>query len=130
MPSKEYSHQYYLNNKDRIKPIHKKWLQKNIGQLVLKRREARLRTRIEILKLLGNKCVYCGYSKNWKALEIDHICSNGAEHRQRIKDVWTMYRQILKEIKSGSKDYQLLCSNCNRIKAYDEAENRRKYRGD
>jgi hypothetical protein len=32
------------------------------------------------------------------------------------------YRAILREIKAGSKDYQLLCANCNWIKKYEKGE--------
>jgi len=35
---------------------------------------------------------------------------------------FSYYRFILNEIKAGSKDYQLLCANCNWIKKFEEKE--------
>lgn len=86
-------------------------------------RERRRQVRIKILELLGNKCARCGYCADWRALEIDHVKGGGNEHRRKYgTSFYTMYRQILKEIKAGSKDYQCLCSNCNRIKEYEEKD--------
>jgi hypothetical protein len=84
---------------------------------------------MEIHHLLGDKCISCGFS-DWRALQIDHI--NGGGHRDRIRRCGKKgmgkvggsqyYRYILRQIKLGSKDYQLLCANCNWIKRYEKNE--------
>ena len=79
----------------------------------------------EIFKLLGSKCCKCGFS-DVRILQIDHVNGNGNKKR---KGVWTykFYKDILNEIISGSKEYQLLCPNCNWIKAVESKVWRRKY---
>jgi hypothetical protein len=59
-----------------------------------------------------------------RALQIDHVHGGGSgkrtrEHRGPNE---TYYNHILKEIKAGSRDYQLLCANCNWIKRYENKE--------
>lgn len=65
----------------------------------------------EIFQLLGNKCVKCGYIG--PALQIDHVNGGGTKERQRCNGTGVYYGFILKAIKNGSKDYQVLCANCN-----------------
>jgi hypothetical protein len=74
----------------------------------------------EIFTLLGGQCANpFGQHKepytDIRALQIDHVNGNGK------KDIGskcrtTYYRKVLEQIKNGSKDYQLLCANCNWIK--------------
>lgn len=83
----------------------------------------KLKFRTEILALLGNKCVCCGFSDP-RALQIDHVNGHGSQERKLFKrDSARFYKFVLKQIKSGSKDYQLLCANCNWIKRIEKKEN-------
>jgi hypothetical protein len=68
------------------------------------------RLRLEILNFLGDKCTICGYSG--PAIQIDHI-KNGGRRERKGKNQIIVYSEILSKIKVGSKDYQLLCANCN-----------------
>lgn len=73
----------------------------------------------EILKLLGGKCVKCGYIG--RALQIDHINGGGKIEILTVKNkgsYLTYMQYILNKIKNGSKDYQLLCANHNIEKFY------------
>jgi len=87
-------------------------------------------TRKEIIGLLGGKCVQCGFSKDFRALTIDHVHNNGSEERRifiKLKSFGVKYyKLILKRIQEGSKDYQCLCANCNLIKKIEQDECRRK----
>jgi RNase P/RNase MRP subunit p30 len=67
----------------------------------------------EILNLLGGKCELCRYSGI--ALQIDHINDDGSLERKKFINGGNnrYWKNILDKIKSGSKDYQLLCANCN-----------------
>lgn len=75
----------------------------------------------EIHRLLGDKCVKCGYIG--LALQIDHVNGGGNKERgyyrgenknpSRTHSSQSYYYRILMKIKAGSKDYQLLCANCN-----------------
>lgn len=80
--------------------------------------------RKEILNLLGNKCSKCNFS-DFRALEIDHVRNNGSEERKNW-NVFPFLCHVLKEVKKGSEDYQLLCANCNRIKEWERREEKGK----
>jgi len=69
--------------------------------------------KLKIFELLGGKCSGCGYFG--PALQVDHIHNNGgAERRKYINGGSHRYwKNILNKIKADSKEYQLLCANCN-----------------
>ena len=103
--------EYYAVHKDKIKRI--------VSKSIRKRRKE---IKIEIYRLLGNKCIRCGFS-DVRALQIDHVHGGGNRKRkERKSDYLAYYRYILKQIKLGSKDYQLLCANCNWIKRWENKE--------
>lgn len=82
--------------------------------------------RMEIFNLLGDKCVHCGFS-DWRALQIDHVNGGGTKERRNTRthfsnNLYYYYKHVLEQIKGGSKDYQLLCSNCNWIKRWENRE--------
>ena len=86
-----------------------------------KQHEYRLRKRQELIKFLGEKCKHCGYDKNWRAMCIDHV--NGDGHIERAE---TAPNAIYSRVRKHPDRYQLLCANCNQIKAYENGEWRRK----
>jgi hypothetical protein len=111
----------------------------NSKQLMLYKRR-----RQEILDILGNECAnpynidHGGFSSNISCLCIDHK-NGGGQKELRICKGQTLayYRHVLKEIKrimlvneyrklTGSNPlempYQLLCANCNMIKARKDHE--------
>jgi len=80
------------------------------------------RNKEEIFQLLGNKCSNpnCPIpveKMDIRALQIDHVKNNGAKER-KIYSPSQLRILILKEIRKGSKDYQLLCPYCNWVKRY------------
>ena len=79
----------------------------------IKSRRYNLRVRRALIAILGGKCNNCGFSDS-RALQVDHISGNG--HIDRKEMIGMENVQYLKRILSGSKDYQLLCANCNWIK--------------
>ena len=88
----------------------------------------REKVRKEILELLGKKCsnpdclVPNGCS-DVRCLQIDHVNSNGSQEIKEFGDNGYMYlRHILQNIRMGSRDYQLLCANCNVIKRIEKKE--------
>lgn len=96
-----------------------------------KRKSARVcakRIKNEIFQLLGNKCSNpnCpipSKKMDRRCLQIDHVYGGGSSGKNksgRCTALW--YRKILEEIKSGSKDYQLLCVYCNWLKRYTNKE--------
>lgn len=78
-------------------------------------REARRKTRLLVLDLLGNKCVKCGF-KDIRALQVDHIKGGGLKETKNDPN----YRaNLLKHLQAGNTKFQLLCANCNFIKRYE-----------
>lgn len=72
----------------------------------------------EFCELLGEHCARCGFD-DIRALHIDHVADDGAEHRKRTSkgSRREYYDEILQALREGSKQFQLLCPNCNRLKA-------------
>jgi len=83
------------------------------------RKKLRDKLKTEIIELLGGKCVKCGYIG--VALQIDHVNGGGCKERRQL-GVYRYYKKILKEIKSGSREYQLLCANHNWEKKFERGE--------
>jgi ribosomal protein L20A (L18A) len=87
------------------------------------RRNHRRKIKLKIFKLIGNKCIKCGFS-DIRILQIDHVNGNG--YKERTTSSTKYYRSILEKIQSGSKDYQLLCPNCNWLKRIEKGESNAK----
>jgi hypothetical protein len=79
--------------------------------------------RLRIFHLLRDECIHCSFS-DWRALQIDHIHGNGYKERKQFPSTKMFYLHVLSQIKAGSKDYQLLCANCNWIKRYENEEHK------
>jgi hypothetical protein len=105
--------------------------EKNIDRYAKSRGEYHQRKRERILKLLGGRCAnpYDLLHPDWcndiRILHIDHINGGGCKARKRESQ--TLYfERIYQEIVNGSKEYQLLCPNCNWLKRLLENELKRR----
>ena len=90
----------------------------------LYKREHQKKDRKKIIQLLGGVCNYCGFEDE-RALCIDHIKAGGTQ--ERLKFGGNFYRKVRELVESGSRDYQILCANCNQIKKVERNEVKRKY---
>ena len=75
-----------------------------------------------VLAALGNKCTRCGYADE-RALCLDHVRGDG--HRENRSSRSRYRKAIARGIPSDR--YQLLCANCNLIKAKENGELRKAY---
>lgn len=73
------------------------------------------RRRHELVVFLGGICVRCNFSDE-RALQIDHAFGDGNEERRLTRP------QFYRNIRMFPEAYQLLCANCNVIKAHEEGE--------
>ena len=73
--------------------------------------------RENILNLLGNECKECG-EKDPRVLHIDHINGGGTKERSKFKSHRSYAFSVYRKIKLGSREYQILCANCNSRKEY------------
>lgn len=88
-------------------------------------RSFQINKRLEAINILGNnKCIKCGFS-DIRALQIDHINSDGHNER-KIKEIYSLYNEIIKNPEESKIKYQILCANCNWIKRYENSELPRK----
>jgi hypothetical protein len=103
---------YYLNNRPQIKTKKK-----------LFDAERLRRVRTSIFDLLGFYCIKCGFN-DIRALQIDHVNGGGKQERMH-RSSFRYYRNMLDKMLQGSKEYQILCANCNCIKRIENGEVRR-----
>jgi len=97
-------------------------MEKHRKEVRERRRMLRENYRKEAIKLLGNKCIKCGFF-DIRALQIDHVNSDAFKDRKlKHKGSYLYYKYVIKEIKKGSKRYQCLCANCNWIKRKENKE--------
>ncbi len=117
------SHRWNKNNKERRKEYIANWNQKQGDDEILKkRRNYHSRKKAEAHKLLGNKCVKCGIQDH-RVLQIDHIDGGGTKERKEIRLSGTVFHvSVIESVKSNENKYQLLCSNCNWIKRFENKE--------
>jgi hypothetical protein len=108
-----------------------KWKRWRLRNLELSRERQRIynhklkeNIKKELFTILGNKCNNCGFN-DIRILQIDHVNSDGAKERKFLKchsGSIEYFKMILEKVKQGSKDYQLLCPNCNWIKKVERNE--------
>ena len=120
------NHQYYLKNKEQIKKRTSNYRKNNPEKSRLWAKRHQLKhsqvTRKEIIELLGGKCVnpfnidHGDFATDDRCLEIDHINNGGSKERSQFSTHKQYMDYLLREIKAGNKNYQLLCSNCNALK--------------
>jgi hypothetical protein len=122
----EYKHKHYVDNKERYKKLHKKWIEthKEINKKykdawykdnAKRLREWRLNDKKIVYEYYGNKCACCG-EDNPKFLSIDHVNNDGyKERKSRGGSSDQIIRNIIKN--KFPDTYQLLCFNCNLGKA-------------
>lgn len=124
---KEYFREYRKKRAAKIRKWRKKYSQRKEVKFAnrMRAKVRRLESRLEIIKLLGGKCKKCSVS-DFRILQIDHVKGGGNKDSKGFGLAY--YRHVLKKIRNGSKDYQLLCSNCNWIKRWERNEVRREYK--
>ena len=87
----------------------------NITKKKLRNRRKRIISRYKLLK----GCQLCGYKKHFSALEFDHI-----NRSSKIKAVSMLIKEnnSWKMVKEEIKKCMLLCSNCHRLKTYENRD--------
>lgn len=108
---------------DRIRAGHHKWKQANPDKIKVYRDRNNAKRRQKLIALFGGKCAICGYDKDWRAFQIDHINGGGTKEIRSFNSTLAYYRHILD---CNGKGYQLLCANCNQIKRFENKEDGKK----
>ena len=126
---RDYYLNYYATHREHIRELAKTCYRRHkaAGKVFYNLKTAklakqyRLRIKSKLFDILGNKCVHCGFS-DVRALQIDHVHGNGTRHIKEVGRNHQYFLYVLNAVKNGSKNYQLLCANCNWIKRYEMQE--------
>jgi len=103
--------EYYRLHSDRIKAAAIR-----TGKIL------RRKQRLAVLLHYSNgtaACVKCGFS-DIRSLCLDHINGGGTEHRRAVKNGGNVWLWLARH--NFPPGYQILCANCNMIKAREEDE--------
>lgn len=124
---KKYLAIYYIKNKETLAQKDRKNYEKTKEARSRNAKVTHQKTRDEIIKLLGSKCSNSNClvpdgCKDPRCLQIDHVNGGGNKEAKKFSAGSIYYKHILEQIKVGSKDYQLLCANCNWIKRNENRE--------
>lgn len=121
----------YSKNRNHLLDLRHKRYMRQRKEESRRYHEKYLLVKEEIIRLLGGKCAnpynllpHPDWCNDRACLQIDHI--NGDGYKERKLYPYKVIKVILEKIKVGSKDYQLLCANCNWIKREKNKENNRK----
>lgn len=111
---KEVKHKYYLENKESITQRTLLYAKQNREKHNGWRRKAGLKLKLQTFMQYGSvECAFCSFSDH-RALSIDHVNDNGADHRRAIglegKGGYVFY-QWLKQ-NGYPEGFQTLCANC------------------
>ncbi len=93
----------------------KKYYREHRADLIKYETEKYRQHKLEVYRLLGNKCSCCGLSEV-SCLQIDHINNDGADHRKSLNGGTRIYRYILTHYDTDKDRFQLLCGNCHNSK--------------
>lgn len=99
----------------------RRWNQENRDHVRRWRRNYYRELRARVLRLLGDRCVTCGYDADRRGLEIDHIAGDGDVERGRRGDQLAMFRRILRDPQYQAR-FQVLCAICHRIKTAENED--------
>ena len=125
----KYEKEWRRNHPEDVREAYQKYYQSHKEQKRIYMKNYRHRLHLKVIEALGNKCIRCGET-DWRCLQIDHVKGDGAKvnrKKNRRMSTTIYYLRITREVLSGSKDYQLLCANCNWRKKYENNENSNGY---
>lgn len=112
----EYRHRKMETNRRYRMSEHGKATRNRIAKDNLKKYRSKL---IELLG--GKRCVRCGYNKDERALQIDHINGGGIKERRKGY-TYLIHKKYVDNPILAKKTLQILCSNCNQLKKFDNKE--------
>lgn len=105
---------------DKGKASLKRYDQSEGGKKIRKRNRTKYRMsiRIFLIELLGGVCIMCGYNKDIRGLELDHINGGGLRERKTFGSRDGMIIYYRKHPEEAKMKLQLLCGTCHNIKTF------------
>lgn len=118
---KEYHKKYYQNHKKKKREQAKKYYYSHKKKRSEHSKIYRDGKRKFLLGFLGGKCIRCSLDDE-RTLCFDHINSDGAEDRKRFTNPTNMINYYIHHLEEVKQNLQVLCANCNMIKARELGE--------
>ena len=123
----------YLKNREHLLDLrHERYLRQRADTSKIDH-ERYIKTRNEVIQALGGKCVnpynlfpHPDWCNDSACLQVDHVHGGGRKEVKKFPNSLSFYKYVLEQVKLGSKEYQLLCGNCNLIKREKNREFRKK----
>lgn len=119
---KAHAARWYAANKARVRAQALVWAAAHPDTVLAVRHRAQRKRRVmlkeAILAAYGRVCAHCGYADS-RALCIDHVAGDGYLHRRTVSP-GSMYQWLVNH--GYPLGFQVLCANCNLIKAIEEGE--------
>jgi len=87
------------------------------GRRCKQQNERNRKIRIDVIAAYSNEtntCALCGYNKDLRALDLDHINGHGSQER-KIKKGSMIYNELYRLNFPDKEKYRVLCRNCNWI---------------
>lgn len=119
---------FYARNPGYSTTYARNWREKNRERYLSHARgvtqKLREEARERVLLFFGECCCKCGFADK-RALHLDHINGDGYLETSDSRRRWTIiqvWQWVQKFPEEALKKYQLLCANCNSIKAYEQHE--------
>ena len=122
MPTKEENALYYQEHKQSMDKRSQLWQKENPIRTKELAKDVRIKERIELLKIVGEKCVDCGIYDP-RVLQFDHWKGDGNIEKSKFaghNDMWRYYR---KHPKIAKQKLRTRCANCHMIKTYKNGDN-------
>ena len=100
-------------NRENSKRHYYKHRERYIKHQSFRRKNVRIKKKLELIKMMGGGCSRCGYNKSPYALEFHHI-------KDKEQDIASMLKQGLSigNITEELSKCILLCANCHREVTY------------
>lgn len=113
--------EYYEAHRDQVRQRNAKYYEANQEQIRQRKKQDRVFLRGYVLSMLGGACARCGCSDK-RVLVIDHVHGGGTSDRRTLGASTEQRYMAVLNTPVPEEKYQLLCSCCNHIKAYEEHE--------
>lgn len=108
-----YSADYYRANSERMAANHHRYYLRNKETIKQRNADNRRKLRRAALDAYGSACACCGSTQD-EFLSIDHVNTDGAEHRKKIGLGSAIHQWLRRE--DYPEGFQVLCFNCNMSK--------------
>lgn len=112
-------HEYYLKTHDKQIERSRKYYQSHKEEISRRNSKRNQKLKLRVLSHYSNgmpKCACCGESHT-EFLSIDHIRGGGNQHRKEIGQL-TIYHWLIKN--NFPEGFQVLCFNCNHAKSFGQ----------